>query len=166
MSERTRIVALIWFSSVFNTPILRDVSTVFSSTSLLRITPFGSTFKKWITRCVLAAVKVLSDFSVGCKSKVRFGSISASSAFNKTAKFSTALFSWAMSPLKFNVANASRGIALRIEPPRISLKRKSKCGWFWESFAKKRASTLIALARPVWISQPECPPRNPLRIIW
>ena len=42
------------------------------------------------------------------------------------------------------VAAASRGIALRIEPPRISA--RAKCG---ESFANKRANTLIAFARVV-----------------
>ena len=92
INERIRIVPLILSSRVFNTPMLNELSTTFLITSLLRITPFGKTFSKLITFLVVSSVKVCCGFSTSSAVKVKFGSAIASSSFNKTSKFLTALF--------------------------------------------------------------------------
>ena len=135
--------------SVLNTPMLSEVSTTPSTTSLLRITPFGNTLSRLITFCVQTSSNTFSGFSIGCRVKSKLGPAIANSSFNKTANFSTALCSSASPSLKQSVAKASRGIALRTEPPRISPKAKEKCGLFLARFVKKRANNLMALALPV-----------------
>ena len=71
----------------------------------------------------------------------------------------TAFFSSSMSSLgAVSTASASRGMALRMFPPCHSAKRAPK---FAIASRTKRASSLLAFARPSFISNPECPPFNP-----
>ena len=77
---------------------------------------------------MLCAVNTAGAFSADSTKSVKLGSAIANSSLRTTARFSTALSMAFTSPLKANTATASRGIALRIEPPRIS--ERAKCGSF------------------------------------
>ena len=86
-------------------------------------------------------------------------SMSPYSCLKMSSHNGTAFFSSSMSSLgAVSTASASRGMALRMFPPCHSAKRAPK---FAIASRTKRASSLLAFARPSFISNPECPPFNP-----
>ena len=140
-------------------PRLSDVCTSPGMSMLIAATPFGARQRNAHTRRVECSVRALAAFPSGVSVRVMLGSATAYSARRMLCISESAACAFSKSAsASASTASAWAGMAFAFMPLTADTTRT---GTRSNSSCKTRPSRTTALARPLSISAPECPPTRP-----